>query len=260
MYGDEDVDPGGAASTCKRASGFLHRNLKERLDLRYTPHLEFILDRSLAQRRPHHAADAHDRRGARAARALTAHGHSQCSTSRRAGRRTTWSRACGVSPARSASATRARSIRWPTGVLPVLLGRATRLADFVQAQPQDIRGAGGAWRRPPSPTTPKARSSPLPPCRRFDRRVEAALPRLRRRHPADAAALLGAESQRPARLRPCPPRRHRRARRRGRSRSTTLRVLALARALDARGRRAARARTFDRWRATSPWRSGRSAT
>ena len=33
----------------KRASGFLHRNLRERLDLRYTPHLEFILDRSLAR-------------------------------------------------------------------------------------------------------------------------------------------------------------------------------------------------------------------
>ena len=31
------------------ASGFLHRNLKDRLNLRHIPHLEFILDRSLAR-------------------------------------------------------------------------------------------------------------------------------------------------------------------------------------------------------------------
>jgi ribosome-binding factor A len=48
VYGDEEVVE-AAVTHLKRASGFLHRNLKERLDLRYTPHLEFILDRSLAR-------------------------------------------------------------------------------------------------------------------------------------------------------------------------------------------------------------------
>jgi ribosome-binding factor A len=48
VYGDEDVVK-AAETHLKRASGFLHHNLKERLDLRYTPHLEFILDRSLAR-------------------------------------------------------------------------------------------------------------------------------------------------------------------------------------------------------------------
>jgi ribosome-binding factor A len=48
VFGDEDVIE-AAAAHLKRASGFLHRNLMERLDLRYTPHLEFVLDRSLAR-------------------------------------------------------------------------------------------------------------------------------------------------------------------------------------------------------------------
>jgi ribosome-binding factor A len=48
VYGDEDVIQ-AARDHLKRASGFLYHNLKERLDLRYTPHLEFVLDRSLAQ-------------------------------------------------------------------------------------------------------------------------------------------------------------------------------------------------------------------
>jgi ribosome-binding factor A len=48
VYGDDEVVE-AAETHLKRASGFLHRNLKERLDLRYTPHLEFILDRSLAR-------------------------------------------------------------------------------------------------------------------------------------------------------------------------------------------------------------------
>ena len=48
VYGDEDVIQ-AAGAHLQRASGFLHRNLKERLDLRHTPHLEFILDRSLAR-------------------------------------------------------------------------------------------------------------------------------------------------------------------------------------------------------------------
>src|SRR5919202_2001682 len=47
VYGDEEVIK-QAALHLKRASGFLHNNLKERLDLRHTPHLEFVLDRSLA--------------------------------------------------------------------------------------------------------------------------------------------------------------------------------------------------------------------
>jgi ribosome-binding factor A len=48
VYGDDDVIKETHAHL-KRASGFLHRNLKERLDLRYTPNLEFILDPSLAR-------------------------------------------------------------------------------------------------------------------------------------------------------------------------------------------------------------------
>ena len=48
VYGDEaTVD--AARRHLKRASGFLHHNLKERLDLRHTPHLEFVLDNSLAR-------------------------------------------------------------------------------------------------------------------------------------------------------------------------------------------------------------------
>ena len=48
VYGDEDeIEQARAHLT--RASGFLHHNLKERLDLRHTPHLEFVLDRSLAR-------------------------------------------------------------------------------------------------------------------------------------------------------------------------------------------------------------------
>jgi ribosome-binding factor A len=46
VYGDEEQIE-AARAHLKRASGFLHRNLKERLDLRHTPHLEFVLDRSL---------------------------------------------------------------------------------------------------------------------------------------------------------------------------------------------------------------------
>ena len=48
VFGDEEVIQ-EALKHLKRASGFLHRNLKDRLDLRYIPHLEFILDRSLAR-------------------------------------------------------------------------------------------------------------------------------------------------------------------------------------------------------------------
>lgn len=48
VYGDEDVIL-QAETHLTRASGFLHRSLKDRLDLRYTPNLEFILDRSLAR-------------------------------------------------------------------------------------------------------------------------------------------------------------------------------------------------------------------
>jgi ribosome-binding factor A len=48
VYGDEaTID--AARQHLARASGFLHHNLKERLDLRHTPHLEFVVDRSLAQ-------------------------------------------------------------------------------------------------------------------------------------------------------------------------------------------------------------------
>src|SRR5437660_1152641 len=48
VYGDEETVQ-AAEAHLKRASGFLHHNLKERLDLRHTPHLEFVLDRSLAR-------------------------------------------------------------------------------------------------------------------------------------------------------------------------------------------------------------------
>jgi ribosome-binding factor A len=48
VYGDEDII-NEAHLHLKRAAGFLHRSLKERLDLRYTPNLEFVLDRSLAR-------------------------------------------------------------------------------------------------------------------------------------------------------------------------------------------------------------------
>src|SRR6476646_7386516 len=46
VYGDEE-EIETARQHLQRASGFLHHNLKERLDLRHTPHLEFVLDRSL---------------------------------------------------------------------------------------------------------------------------------------------------------------------------------------------------------------------
>src|ERR1700738_5308235 len=48
VFGDEEVIQ-AAETHLKRASGFLHRNLKDRLDLRHIPHLEFLLDRSLAR-------------------------------------------------------------------------------------------------------------------------------------------------------------------------------------------------------------------
>jgi ribosome-binding factor A len=48
VYGDEATIE-AALQHLQRASGFLHHNLKERLDLRHTPHLEFVLDRSLAR-------------------------------------------------------------------------------------------------------------------------------------------------------------------------------------------------------------------
>jgi ribosome-binding factor A len=48
VYGDEDTME-AARQHLRRASGFLHHNLKERLDLRHTPHLDFILDQSLAR-------------------------------------------------------------------------------------------------------------------------------------------------------------------------------------------------------------------
>ena len=48
VYGDEETID-AARQHLKRASGFLHHNLKERLDLRHTPHLEFVLDNSLAR-------------------------------------------------------------------------------------------------------------------------------------------------------------------------------------------------------------------
>ena len=48
VYGDDQTVE-AARQHLTRASGFLHRNLKERLDLRHTPHLEFVLDQSLAR-------------------------------------------------------------------------------------------------------------------------------------------------------------------------------------------------------------------
>jgi len=48
VYGDEE-EIKAAEAHLKRASGFLHHNLKERLDLRHTPYLEFVVDRSLAR-------------------------------------------------------------------------------------------------------------------------------------------------------------------------------------------------------------------
>jgi ribosome-binding factor A len=48
VYGDDDTVE-AARQHLRRASGFLHHNLKERLDLRHTPHLEFVLDQSLAR-------------------------------------------------------------------------------------------------------------------------------------------------------------------------------------------------------------------
>ena len=46
VYGDEE-EIQAARTHLERAAGFLHRNLKERVELRYTPRLEFVLDRSL---------------------------------------------------------------------------------------------------------------------------------------------------------------------------------------------------------------------
>ena len=46
VYGD-DEERRTAQAHLNHASGFLHRNLKERLDLRHIPHLEFIFDQSL---------------------------------------------------------------------------------------------------------------------------------------------------------------------------------------------------------------------
>jgi ribosome-binding factor A len=46
VYGD-DEERRSALAHLNHASGFLHRNLKERLDLRHIPHLEFIVDQSL---------------------------------------------------------------------------------------------------------------------------------------------------------------------------------------------------------------------
>lgn len=48
VYGEEP-EIQAAKEHLKRASGFLHHNLKERLDLRHTPHLEFVFDPSLAR-------------------------------------------------------------------------------------------------------------------------------------------------------------------------------------------------------------------
>jgi ribosome-binding factor A len=48
VYGD-DEEIQTTQAHLNRASGFLHRNLKERLDLRHIPHLEFVFDRSLAR-------------------------------------------------------------------------------------------------------------------------------------------------------------------------------------------------------------------
>jgi ribosome-binding factor A len=48
VYGDED-EIKAAGDHLRRAAGFIHHNLKERLDLRHTPHLEFVVDRSIAR-------------------------------------------------------------------------------------------------------------------------------------------------------------------------------------------------------------------
>ena len=48
VYGDDAVVQ-AAHAHLRRASGFLHHGLKERLDLRHIPHLEFVLDQSLAR-------------------------------------------------------------------------------------------------------------------------------------------------------------------------------------------------------------------
>jgi ribosome-binding factor A len=48
VYGDEE-DIQAAQAHLDRAAGFLRRSLMGRLDLRQTPHLEFVADRSLAQ-------------------------------------------------------------------------------------------------------------------------------------------------------------------------------------------------------------------
>ncbi len=48
VYGD-DAQIAEARAHLGRAAGFLRRSLKGRLDLRHTPQLEFIFDRSLAQ-------------------------------------------------------------------------------------------------------------------------------------------------------------------------------------------------------------------
>jgi len=48
VYGDED-EILTAHQHLERAAGFLRRNLKERLDLRHTPQLEFVRDHSLEQ-------------------------------------------------------------------------------------------------------------------------------------------------------------------------------------------------------------------
>ena len=46
VLGDEE-EIKAAGDHLRRAAGFLHHNLKERLDLRHTPHLEFVADRSI---------------------------------------------------------------------------------------------------------------------------------------------------------------------------------------------------------------------
>jgi ribosome-binding factor A len=48
VYGDEEQIQ-AAQAHLERAAGFLRHNLKERLDLRHTPHLDFVVDRSLAR-------------------------------------------------------------------------------------------------------------------------------------------------------------------------------------------------------------------
>jgi len=48
VYGDDEVVQ-SAHQHLRRAAGFLHHGLKDRLELRYIPHLEFVLDESLAR-------------------------------------------------------------------------------------------------------------------------------------------------------------------------------------------------------------------